>query len=98
MTRRYADPVSVETVLRLEASDRPSAPHAFRWRGRRYLVREVLAYWMAAGVWWRPFTASRRAELPADRAVWRVETDTGGVFDLSRDTATGRWSVTQVHD
>lgn len=98
MTRRYADPVAVETVLR-PGTDEPDVLRAFRWRARRYVVREVLACWVAASAWWRPFTATRRPreERPGDRTVWRVETDSG-VFDLARDSGTGQWSVVQVHD
>ena len=96
MTRRYADPVTVETVLRPGVP--ADGPRAFRWRSRRYVVREVLAVWVAAGVWWRPFTATRASrERTGDRTVWRVETDSG-VFDLARDSVTGQWSVVQVHD
>lgn len=94
---------AVETVLRPGGGE-PEVLRAFRWRARRYVVREVLACWVAASVWWRPFTATRRSraegpgdERSGDRTVWRVETD-GGVFDLARDSDTGQWSVVQVHD
>ena len=32
-------------------------PVQFRWRDRRYQVREVLAYWREAGQWWRSLVA-----------------------------------------
>ena len=123
MTRRYADPVAVElapaefapaglaaveTVLR-SGADEAEVLRAFRWRARRYVVREVLACWVVASAWWRPFTATRRTrsdgarsdgpgeERHGDRIVWRVDTD-GGVFDLARDSGTGQWTVVQVHD
>jgi hypothetical protein len=45
MTRRYDDPVDVRR--------RDDAPAEFLWRGRLYVVREVLAHWVETGAWWR---------------------------------------------
>lgn len=45
MVRCYAQPVD---VLR-----RDELPAQFRWRGRWYDVRAVLAHWFEAGGWWR---------------------------------------------
>lgn len=70
-----------------------TAPLAFRWRGRRYVVGAVLAHWVETGAWWRR-TAQRPTpgsdELPdsvpdPERWLWRVEACRGaqtGVFDL----------------
>lgn len=44
MTRLHADPVEVRK--------RDDAPEQFLWRGRLYVVREVLARWTEAGRWW----------------------------------------------
>ncbi len=49
MTRLHADPVEVHT--RTEPAG--PVPDQFRWRGRRYVVLEVLARWTEAGGWWR---------------------------------------------
>lgn len=49
MSRLHADPVEVRT--RVAASG--PVPDQFRWRGRLYLVREVLARWTESGSWWR---------------------------------------------
>lgn len=46
--RRYADPVEVRTRTGEEAS----APAAFLWRGRLYLVRDVLGHWRERRSWW----------------------------------------------
>ncbi|HVM27028.1 MAG TPA: DUF6504 family protein [Mycobacteriales bacterium] len=49
MTRLHADPVEVhrtDTGAGLE-------PEQFLWRGRLYVVRDVLARWTEAGQWWR---------------------------------------------
>ena len=45
MTRLHADPVEVHR--------RDDVPDQFLWRGRLYVVREVLARWTEAGGWWR---------------------------------------------
>jgi len=37
------------------------APAQFVWRGRLYLVRDVLAHWVELGTWW---TLPRRATAP----------------------------------
>ena len=73
MSRRYqAEVIGVE--------GRP--PAGFRWRRRRYRVREVLAHWVEATAWWQGSNAgsSRTQE------VWRVEavsrTGDVGVYDL----------------
>jgi hypothetical protein len=44
MTRLHADPVEVRK--------RDDVPEQFLWRGRLYVVREVLARWTEAGRWW----------------------------------------------
>ena len=49
MTRLHADPVEVRTCT---APTGP-VPEQFLWRGRLYLVLEVLASWTEAGGWWR---------------------------------------------
>ncbi len=54
MGRRYADHV----VVRLAST--AGAPGTFLWRGRLYLVREVLGHWRERRAWWT---------APAARAV-----------------------------
>lgn len=44
MTRRYDDPVDVRR--------QDEEPVQFRWRGRRYVVRDVLSHWVETGPWW----------------------------------------------
>ena len=48
MTRLHADPVEVQ---RHDTGLGPE-PAQFLWRGRLYVVREVLARWTEAGGWW----------------------------------------------
>jgi hypothetical protein len=94
MTRLYADPVEVRT--RSEASG--PVPEQFLWRGRLYLVREVLARWTASGSWWQGgpqelddreqqwwrVEASRRSELRDEASDGRTVTaDSGRLAALS---------------
>lgn len=45
MTRLHTDQVEVRTQA--------DQPHQFLWRGRLYLVAEVLGHWSESGEWWR---------------------------------------------
>lgn len=53
MTRLHTDPVEVRR--------RDDEPEQFLWRGRLYVVREVLARWTEAGQWWRAPSVSALA-------------------------------------
>lgn len=94
MSRRYAVPV--------EATSRAGAPVHFVWRGRRYVVAEVLGHWVAGRPWWQmvPQTSD-------DAEVWRVEAfpssapasvrrARAGVYDLSRSGPA--WSLSRIAD
>jgi hypothetical protein len=91
-------------------------PEQFLWRGRLWKVRDVLAHWVETGPWWQSSgvhavlgadTDSRsglsvRADLLAEREVWRVEAGRGmagtGIFDLVFDWSTGSWALTRCVD
>lgn len=47
--RRFNDPVEV----RSSTSGPRREPEAFIWRGRLYVVRDVLAQWRERRAWWR---------------------------------------------
>lgn len=75
MVRRYAEPITVQSVTQLTgppgAEDGPGIryavgpPAAFQWRGRSYRVRAVLAHWRERRSWWREiFDAAEPAEPP----------------------------------
>lgn len=59
MTRLHADVV--------EVARRDDEPASFLWRGRLYVVREVLARWTESGGWWR--SAAVRAVASGDGQV-----------------------------
>ena len=66
--RTYGEVIDVRTV-RPDGPDGllPSGPPAqFLWRGRLYLVREVLAHWVELGAWW---SLPRRAGGPLARTA-----------------------------
>lgn len=50
MTRLHDDTVEVQR--------RDNEPAQFLWRGRLYVVREVLARWTESGGWWRTAAVS----------------------------------------
>jgi hypothetical protein len=100
MTRLHADPVEVRTAA---AADGP-VPEQFLWRGRLYLVREVLARWTASGTWWRG--EPQEGLDDREQQWWRVEADSGrlaalsggrGTYDLCFCWRTG-WSLKRVLD
>ena len=87
MSRRHP-PERVDMVVGADG-----APAAFRWRGRGYIVRSVLANWVEAMPWWSggiPIrTAGGQSHLQGHlhSQLWRVEARgvTGaGVYDLRR--------------
>lgn len=83
---------SIESLTPVVADG--TAPLAFRWRGRRYVVGAVLAHWVETGAWWRrstpePPPSQTPSQSPGvpdpERWLWRVEACRGaqtGVFDL----------------
>jgi hypothetical protein len=92
MSRRYRS----ESIEMVTGED--GEPAGFRWRGRRYAVRVIVATWVEALPWWRVDGAS------GQRHVWRVEaaprTGTVGVYDLYC-TSRGdrrRWGMARVLD
>jgi hypothetical protein len=83
------------------------APEQFVWRGRLYLVREVLAQWVELGAWW---ALPRRATVPSaapssvpalgDEPARSVAADVGAVErEVWRVEATaGRTATAGVYD
>lgn len=64
MTRLHPEPVEVRA--------RDGAPEQFLWRGRLYVVREVLASWTESGGWWR--AAALQALATGDTSAGLPET------------------------
>ncbi len=92
MSRRFADPVEVQRAVR----DGEPVPATFLWRGRLYVVRNVLGHWWERRSWWAGAAgravhgeggppagavgAEGAGDAAADREVWRVEASRGRSF------------------
>ena len=57
VVRRYEEPIEVRAARQAESAAgegaAPGPPDAFVWRGRLYVVREVLDHWQERRPWWR---------------------------------------------
>lgn len=89
--RSYGDPVQVRRGA--------DAPDQFLWRGRLYVVRDVLAHWVETGCWWRVPSAG----VDREREFWRVEASCGrasvmGVYDLCFDWDGAHWLLSSAVD
>ena len=88
MVRRFSDPVEVRVEVR--PSDGPQQrPEAFIWRGRLYVVRDVLGQWRERRAWWRDALDAEEARsrpgaalaaAASEQEVWRVEASPGWSF------------------
>ena len=56
MVRSYDEPVQVRKPVTAPT------PTAFRWHGRHYVVREVLAHWYERRAWWTEDAARAAAQ------------------------------------
>ena len=126
MTRRYHEAVEVQS-RRGGAVGRDTthgdvgavcggapAPTAFLWRGRLYVVREVLDHWHERAAWWRDALDPSASVVPGpvsvvpgphrlEREVWRVVASAGrhrgsGVYDLAGGGAGRAWHLVRVAD
>lgn len=52
-------------------------------------VRAVLDHWRETGRWWAG---------EGERSVYRLLMAGGGVWEVDRDEATGRWSLYKIYD
>ena len=100
--RRFAEAVHVRTGV---VGGTAPAPAQFLWRGRFYVVHDVLACWRERSAWWEhasvaaihgdcPPGPADGALVDVEREVWRVEASAGrgsaaGVYDLCRPAAPG---------
>lgn len=84
------------------------SPSAFLWRGRLYVVRDVIGHWRERRAWWRE-ALDPDEEVAAhgldclEQEVWRVEASPGrlagsGVYDLGMDGPARGWRLLRVAD
>lgn len=89
----------------VEVSRRDDEPAQFLWRGRLYVVREVLARWTESGGWWRSAAVQAVADgdgAPADPLAPLV-TAPASIDDDEQDwfrveAGAGRSAGTGVYD
>jgi hypothetical protein len=62
--RRYADQVEVRSA----SPEGAGAPSLFLWRGRLFVVRDVLGHWHERKAWWSS-PAARRVHGEADHEL-----------------------------
>lgn len=72
MSRRYSEPIAVQT-------QQDGSPVAFNWRGTLYRVR-IIGRWKLATRWWD-------AGCHSDRTYYRVLTADHQVFEIYYDAA-----------
>ena len=114
--RSYGEVIDVRTTQTTRTAARPGsrsstpgAPEQFLWRGRIYLVRDVLAHWVELGAWWaapgRPTLSDVAAAAGADRSgdeppVRSIAADVGAVeHEVWRvEAAPGRSANPGVYD
>ena len=101
MTRLHADPVDVQR----QDSGLGPEPAQFLWRGRLYVVREVLARWTEAGGWWQgdAVRAVTSGDALEQEGVPSAAVTAAGVDDRERDwwrveAGAGRCAGTGVYD
>jgi hypothetical protein len=82
VVRRYEEPIEVRALAAQATPEAAPAPDAFVWRGRLYVVRQVLDHWKERRPWWRDALDERRA--PAAVATVGSGAD-GGATGMGTD-------------
>ena len=78
MSRVYTDPIEVHRA--------DEDPAQFLWRGRLYVVREVVARWTEAGRWWRtPAAAAATPGADPRAGSGDLPVPVGSIDDGERD-------------
>ena len=118
MVRRYQESIEVRAGVGvvdpagdLDVQNPP--PSAFLWRGRLYIVRDVIGHWRERRPWWREaLDPGEEAANPGldyaqpdclEHEVWRVEASAGrlagtGVYDLGMSGPARGWRLLRVAD
>jgi hypothetical protein len=94
MTKRYREPL--DEVEFAEVAGEEAPPTAFRWRGQRYQVLQVLGHWREDPGWWRRTDGAPVRIEQTD--LWRVEAGRrqGGATGGSNGVGPGRRSSNGV--
>ncbi len=84
--RRYDDTIEVRRGL----VNGTEAPEQFLWRGRLWLVHDVVAHWVETGAWWEQ--GQVRSLLGTEDAAPAGTTSAGGIPADAAAGDTGGWS------
>ena len=98
MTHFYGQPIAM-------TCDARGQPERFTWRGREYVILEILAAWRLRDRWWLrgAVTSSQGSSRPgtqgaSDRTYYRVRC-AGEVYgEIYYDAVGGRWVLDRVYD
>lgn len=94
MNKRYRE--DLDKVVCSPQGEQP--PECFTWRGREYLVLQVLGHWREDPGWWRNADGARIQIEQSD--LWRVEARNGvptrGVYEIARRGS--NWRLEKVWD
>lgn len=84
----------------VEVARRDDEPAQFLWRGRLYVVREVLARWTESGGWWRSAAvqAVSSGDGEAGAAISPAAVDDGEQDWFRVEAGSGRAAGTGVYD
>jgi hypothetical protein len=84
MTKLFQRPVKLEVK-----EGNQHQPIAFLYKGRTERIGQALKQWRITHGWWK------RA---IEREYFQVETETGIICDLYRDSLTGAWYLQRIYD
>jgi len=84
-TKLISERIEVELS---DGAERLREPVAFTWRGRRYVVREIVSAWTDAG--FGAGEVTRTWYRRRHRNVYRVETEEGETYELYLDRGGSR--------
>lgn len=90
MVRRFSDVVQVRPV---EGSG--ARPEAFIWKGRLYVVRQVLAQWRERRAWWREALDAQPTQS-AQSCQSGQPSQSSQSFQLGQSAQSGQATPTQV--
>ncbi len=89
MAKRYCQSISV-----FKASSKH--PACFFWRGRRYVILEIINRWTKNSGWWRGEAAVDRQYASVLARAYPGQQV--GIYELCFDRQQATWTLTRVQD
>lgn len=69
--------------------DKKNRPASFTWQDRIYRVKVVQECWRFMGAWW---------DNQGEQTFFRIQTDTGGIYELCFDHMSSEWKMHSICD